>query len=69
MVEVLESRVLLSNITWTGDADGTNWTNPGNWSSDAVPGSTDVVTINVPGNVTIQIASGAQDSVLSLNEQ
>ena len=50
---------------WTGDADGTNWTNPGNWSSDAVPGSTDVVTINVPGNVTIQIASGAQ-TVLSL---
>ncbi len=65
VVDELESRRLLSNVTWTGGADATSWAVAGNWSDDAVPGPTDDVTINLGGNPTIQISSGSQ-SVHSL---
>ena len=48
-----------------GPGDGTSWTDASNWSDDAVPGSSDDVTINASGNPTIQISSGSQ-SVHSL---
>ena len=54
----LEARTLLSNVTWTGAADGKSWAVAGNWSGDAVPGSSDDVTINLGGNPTIQITHG-----------
>ncbi len=63
--EVLEERRLLASIAWTGGGDGKSWTDPNNWSSHALPGSTDDVTINQAGNPTIQITSGAE-SVHSL---
>ncbi len=59
-LDFLESRTLLSNVTWTGAADGKSWTVAGNWSDDALPTSSDDVTINLGGNPTIQITSGAQ---------
>ncbi len=64
-LDALEPRTLLSNIAWTGAADGKTWTLAGNWSGDAVPGSKDDVTINLGGSPTIQITSGTQ-SVHSL---
>jgi len=53
-------------VSWTGDGDGVNWTDPKNWSGDAVPTSNDNVTINVAGNPTITLASGSQ-SINSLS--
>src|SRR5262249_23527795 len=61
----LEARTLLSNVTWTGSADGTSWAVAGNWSGNAVPGANDDVTIDLGGNPTIRISSGSQ-SVHSL---
>ena len=64
--EPLEVRALLAVVNWTGLGDGTNWTNPANWSNDAVPGAGDDVTINVAGHPTITIASNSQAVVHSL---
>ena len=64
-VEALERRVLLAAVSWTGGGDGVNWTDPKNWSTGALPGSADTVTINAAGNPTIMLASGSQ-SVSSL---
>ena len=58
--ERLESRCLLTAVSWTGGGDGTSWTNPANWSTDALPGSADNVTIGISGNPTIQLSSGIQ---------
>ena len=66
MLDELESRRLLSTVSWTGKADGTSWAVAGNWSDNAVPGASDDVTIGVAGNPTIDISSGTQ-SVHSVN--
>ena len=43
-------------VTWTGAGDGTSWSDPLNWSTSALPGPGDNVTIGpVAGNPTIQI--------------
>ncbi|CAN5641156.1 hypothetical protein BH09PLA1_BH09PLA1_09920 [soil metagenome] len=55
----------VANGTWTGSGDGVSWNQNTNWSNNVVPGSGDSVTINVPGDPTINVA-GAQ-SVLSVN--
>ena len=60
MVESLEPRMLLSNVSWTGQGDGTTWTEASNWSDDVVPGPSDNVTITKSGNPTIAITSGTQ---------
>ncbi|MBY0456974.1 MAG: hypothetical protein K2V38_06535, partial [Gemmataceae bacterium] len=52
-IEPLEDRVVLDARFWTGLGDGTNWTNPANWTGNAVPASVDDVTIDVPGTVTV----------------
>ena len=64
-LDSLEPRTLLSNVSWTGQGDGTTWTQASNWSNDAVPTASDDVTINLSGNPTIQITTGSQ-SVHSL---
>ena len=64
--DTLESRTLLSNVAWTGNGDGTSWTDASNWSDDAVPTASDDVTIDLSGNPTIEITSGTQ-SVNSLS--
>ncbi|HUB25227.1 MAG TPA: hypothetical protein VL992_07335 [Tepidisphaeraceae bacterium] len=56
IIERLESRRLLSAITWTGSDDGKSWNDPGNWSGDAVPTGTDDVTI--PAGATPQLGTG-----------
>lgn len=63
--ETLESRVLLSTVTWTGGGDGSSWTDPNNWNSQAVPGAADDVLINAPAGAAIAINAGTQ-SVHSL---
>jgi fibronectin-binding autotransporter adhesin len=50
----------LMSVSWTGGGDGVNWTDPNNWSSDAVPTSGTDVTINIAGSPTITLASGTQ---------
>jgi hypothetical protein len=65
-VELLERRLLLSNVTWTGSAGDNLWTTPSNWSNGAVPGTADDVTVNAANNPSIQITAGAQ-SVNSVN--
>jgi RHS repeat-associated protein len=58
--ERLEDRRMLDSVSWTGMGDGVNWTNAKNWSTNAVPGQADDVTISVSGNPTIQLSSGIQ---------
>src|SRR4051812_48889908 len=63
--EMLESRVLLSTVTWSTDASG-NWEDSANWSSGDVPGPGDEVVISRPSaNPTVTLSSGTQ-SVLRI---
>src|SRR5579863_5372820 len=74
LIEPLERRLMLSaaspsvvaatasatpspTITWVNPAGGF-WDVPGNWSTGVVPASTDDVSINEPGNVTITFRQG-----------
>ena len=53
--EALETRRLLSAVTWT-NADGTGvWSDPLNWSDYATPSHKDDVAIDgaVPGTITL----------------
>jgi len=59
IVEQLESRLLLSAVSWDGGGDGTSWHDRYNWSGDALPGAADDVVINVAANPTIQFTSSA----------
>src|SRR5271169_6649969 len=59
-VELLETRRMLAAVSWTGLGDQINWTDPNNWSTQAVPGPSDDVTISIAGNPTIQLSSGTQ---------
>ncbi|MGC1471562.1 MAG: G8 domain-containing protein [Psychroserpens sp.] len=53
------SAIVMAQTTWTGSGGDTNWGNANNWSTNAVPTSTDdviiptgfTVTLNVTGNV------------------
>src|SRR5688572_19799456 len=56
----LERRRLLAAVSWDGGGDGTNWTDPLNWSTNALPQPADDVTISVGANPTVLIASGTQ---------
>gem|GEM_PF-2976977 len=59
-LEQLETRRLLSTITWSSATSG-NWNVPGNWSGNVVPGSGDDVIINMPGvTVTVNDSEAAQ---------
>ena len=67
-VESLERRLLLSSVAWTGNGDGVNWTDAKNWSSyPNLPGASDDVTINAPGNPSIQIPSNDSEVVRSVS--
>ena len=43
---VLESKTNVSNLTWTGDGDGLNWSDPKNWDQNAAPANGD--SLNFP---------------------
>ncbi|MFO7906919.1 MAG: hypothetical protein R6U98_29960, partial [Pirellulaceae bacterium] len=49
---------MLSVVAWDGEGDGTNWSDPVNWSSDALPDSDDEVRIEIGGIDAIQHAAG-----------
>src|ERR1700722_6938775 len=64
-VERLEPRTLLSTVAWIG-AYGGAWTTAADWSTGAVPKSTDDVVINVTGSVTITLNGAASVNSLSI---
>ena len=55
-----------TSVSWSGNGDGTSWTDPNNWAGGQLPGPSTDVTLNPAGNPTIVIASGVQ-SVRSVN--
>ncbi len=64
-VERVEPRTLLSAVNWTGDGNDSNWDTAANWNTNAVPGPSDDVTINVP--VSVVHSANVNDSINSLN--
>jgi hypothetical protein len=59
LVEPLERRALLAAVSWDGGGDGVNFTDPLNWSNDALPTSADDVTVDVPGGTpALRLANG-----------
>ncbi|HEX3727966.1 MAG TPA: hypothetical protein VHV08_17060 [Pirellulales bacterium] len=66
-IERLEDRRLLTADAWTGAGDGSNWSDPNNWSA-GLPGAASDVTINGPGTPTIVYSAAAgSTTVHSLN--
>ncbi|MFO7906868.1 MAG: hypothetical protein ACQESR_03205 [Planctomycetota bacterium] len=68
--EKLEDRRLLATVYWDGEAGDFNWHSPLNWDSDALPGPTDDVTIDVAEEVTIVHQAGTTEinSLTSTNK-
>jgi hypothetical protein len=59
----------VANGIWTGNGDGTNWTNVANWSNNHLPTSLDDVEINVAaGDPTIEITGDQTVRSLSTTE-
>lgn len=58
MFDALESRVLLATVAWDGGAGTDSWHDAMNWDGDVLPGPTDDVVINVPGDQTIEFTTG-----------
>ncbi|MGD9723817.1 MAG: beta strand repeat-containing protein [Pirellulales bacterium] len=57
-LEPLEARTVLAAVSWDGGGDGSNWSDPLNWSGNALPTSADDVTINVVGTITVTHSTG-----------
>ncbi len=47
-------------ITWTGAGDGTNWSDPNNWSPAVMPALTDDVTVRHGSSLTIDVIASAK---------
>jgi hypothetical protein len=58
-LEFLETRPLLSTVTWDGGGDGSSWSDPLNWSADVLPAGGDDVVIASPAPLTVNYTSGA----------
>ena len=52
------AQLVVFTKVWTGAGDGINWNNASNWSGGTLPGSSDDVLINMPGNVTVNNSGG-----------
>jgi hypothetical protein len=64
-IEWMEPRLLMSGgVSWTGAGGDNNWDDPSNWSTGAVPGPTQDVTINT--SASIVHSSAVSDSIKSL---
>jgi hypothetical protein len=63
-LEACEGRTLLSAVSWVGGSG--DWDTASNWSTGAVPGPGDDVTINVISPITITHSLGNYDAVHSL---
>ena len=61
-------RAMLSAVSWDGGAGTLNWQDAANWSGNVLPGASDDVTIDVPGNITITHNS-TTDTIKSLSCQ
>jgi len=61
-LEQLEDRTVPATAIWQGTGDGSSWSDPHNWSTNAVPGSADDVVINSTPATTIQYSSGRRPS-------
>src|SRR5687768_14219836 len=57
-VELLEPRRLLAAISWDGGGHAVNFTDPLNWSTNALPTANDDVTVDVPGSPALRLAGG-----------
>jgi hypothetical protein len=67
LLEELENRVVPASVSWTGNAGTLNWGDADNWSNDAVPTSSDNVSIGLAGVGTINV--GPENySVATLND-
>ncbi len=55
-----------ATVSWDGGGDGETWSDPLNWSGDAVPGATDNVVIDVAGVESAILHTGSNTSVASL---
>ena len=64
MVLALEDRIAPATVNWMNPAGG-DWDTPGNWSTGALPGSSDDVVINMPG-ITVTHQHNNSDSINSL---
>jgi len=52
---------MAATVHWDGGGDGTSWSDPLNWDTDALPGADDDVIINVIENPTVIIDGLAGD--------
>ena len=73
-VAVVAAVPAVAQTTWTGAADNTTWNNAGNWSSGALPASTDDIVFDATGSYNdggadgdVDIAIGAAFTINSLN--
>jgi hypothetical protein len=67
-MESVEPRRLLAAVAWDGGGDGVLWSDPANWSTNALPGLGDHVTINVAGSPTIVVDTPVQINSLVSQE-
>jgi hypothetical protein len=67
LMEQLEDRRVLAAVSWTGSGGNLLWSNPANWSTNQLPGPTNDVTIDAPGNVTIVYDRAEATTVRSLS--
>ncbi|MBX9579558.1 MAG: hypothetical protein K2X87_04550, partial [Gemmataceae bacterium] len=70
-VEPLEDRSVPAAVFWDGGAGTTSWTGAANWSTDAVPGPADDVTVGafavvVDTAATVRSLSAAAGSALTV---
>jgi len=61
----MESRRMFSTVAWTGGGDHVNWTDPLNWSGQALPGESDDVAIGA--GASVQLNSVASVSIRSVD--
>ena len=64
--ERLEDRLLLTTVTWDGDAGDGDWHNAVNWDGDVLPGLSDDVRIGV-GDTVEHSGAGGGFSTTSIN--
>ena len=68
VLERLEDRVTPDAVSWTGNGDGLNWSDPHNWSANRLPGPGDDVFINSQTTPVIFHSSG-NDLIHSLHSE
>lgn len=62
-IETLESRRLFAAISFTGQGDGSSWTDSANWNLQRVPLASDDVTIGVGNTIVISAADTFASSI------